>query len=83
MKRKITITINSAEEDVNLQITPTGLNTVLITTDSPKVVVSSEQLKAALDEAEAYRKEFAKKELEEDPPTIKTSEDLTFNVECE
>lgn len=62
MKRKITISIPTVDEEIRVDITPTGKDTVMISTEAPKFAVNAEELKAALDEAEKYRKEFEEKE---------------------
>lgn len=67
MKRKITISIPTDDEDVRVNITPTGLNTVMISPEAQKFAVNSQELKEALDEAEKYRKEFEEKEKNEMP----------------
>lgn len=68
MKRKITISIPTDDEDVRVNITPTGLNTVMISPEAQKFAVNSQELKEALDEAEKYRKEFEAKESIENRP---------------
>jgi sRNA-binding carbon storage regulator CsrA len=62
MRRKIILTLETNDEDVNITITPVGKDTVLITADAPKFIISSDELKEALAEGEKYRLEFEAKE---------------------
>lgn len=85
MKRKIVISIPTADEEVRIEISPTGENTVVITSEVPKFAVSSDELKEALDECERYRLEFLEKE---GPAKLETSEKdlvtpIQFGVEYE
>lgn len=66
MRRQITISIPTDDEDVRLIIQPTGLNTVLMKPEAQYFAVSSNELIEALKEAEKYRKEFADKEKAEE-----------------
>jgi hypothetical protein len=67
MRRKITISIPTSDEDVRIEITPSGKDTVVITSDVPKFAVNSFELVSAVFEAEKYRVEFEGKEQEETP----------------
>lgn len=79
MKRKITISIPTDDEDVRVEITPTGPDTVMISTEAPKFAVNAKELKEALDEGERYRKEFEEKEKNtEDPKKTNTDFDVDY-----
>lgn len=83
MKRKITISIPTDDDEVRIDITPTGKNTVLISTDAPKFAVNTEELKAALIEAEHYREEFEKKEANNKEEVKLEGTPFTFVTEHE